>query len=565
MKKNGGCGKIFSFFIGIFVGVLIVILSVVGFGFWAYNNVSVSKIEKTFNVKLDIGDDEFKSKAIKDLIPEVSELMNKSVGEIAQTLGYTIDTNIEIEPASGTEPAKYADLSEAMNYVLKGQIYDIESNLQKAIDHVTIGYVYKVLDEPMGLPNLKLFTKYNTVKLVNIGNIVDQITISDILEPNHDENGNEIPFTGVLGAISDKTLTYLMEEGNMEDTINGLKLKEVIEIDENDTGVMGALKELTIAELTNDNIIDALNSKKLSDILNITADSGVMAKLKDVTIGDISAGNIDEEIESLLLSEVIDITDTSGVMYALKDKTIGELNADTIMALKVSDVFTITDTSGVMFAIKDWTLSELSGEKFKTLKINQIISIDSESGILASIKEWTLNDFTEENLKSLTLGSVLDITATSGIMYQLKDLKLAELTDANIKTQIEPLKLEDVITISGTGSMVWDAIKTSTIGALGTTLNGLTLSQFIAPNGIGADEGKYVGLLGYLITDEKDPLISDLSSAIDTAVEDYMKDVTIGELIDSGVIDELTGYTDEEMVVLRATKLVDFINNSLKR
>ena len=566
MRKSGGCGKTFSFFMGVLVGIFVVILSVGGFALWAYNNISISRIEKTFNVEIGIGDEEFRNKAIKDLIPEVSELMNKPVGEIASALGYTIDTNVEIAPASGTEPAKYADLSEAMNIVLKGQIYDVETNLQKMIDHVTFGYAYKVLNEPMDLPNIKLFTKFRDVKVTNIGNIIDQITVADVLEPNHDEAGNEVPFTGVLGAISDKTLTYLMKEGNMEKTINELKLKEVIEIDENDTGVMGALKNLTIGELTNNNIIDALNSKKLSDILNITATSGVVAKLKDVTIGDISAGNIDEEIKSLKLSEVIDITDTSGVIFALRDKTIGELNADAVMALQVSDVYTITDTSGVMFAIKDWTLGQMTGEQFKTLKINQLITIDStDTGILASIAEWRLSDFTEANLQNLTLSKVLNITATSGIMYQLKDLKLAELTENNIKEKMEPLRLEEVINISGAGNKVWDAIKTSTIGGLNETLSGLTLSQFIEPNGTGADEGKYVGLLGYLITETNDPLISDMGDAIDTAVENYMKDVTIGELIDNGVINEPTGYTAEEMIALRAMKLVEFINNNLSK
>ena len=567
MRKSGsGCGKTLSFFIGMFVGVLVVVIGVVGVGLWTYNNLSLARLEKTFNVEINIGDEEFKNKAIKDLIPEVTNLMNSSVGEIASTLGYTIPTNIEVVPANGSEPAKYADLSEAMNIVLNGKITNVSSNLQKMIDFVTFGYVYSVLNEPMDMPNIKLFTKYKDVKVVNVGNIINQITVADIMEPNLNEGGQEIPYEGVLGAISDKTLVYLMQEGNMEATINSLKLEDVIEISETDTGILGSLKSLTIGSLNNDTIINAINDKKLGDILKITATNGVMSKLKDVTIGEISAGNIDDEIKSLKLSEIIEITDTQGIMFALKDKTISELNASTIMELKVSDIYNITDTEGVMYAIKDWKLNELTDVKFKTLQINQLIPIsDTETGILGAIGSWQLNALTENNLQSLTLASILNIKTDTGILGALKDLSLKELTDDNIKTSIETLKLEDIITIEATDNNVWNAIKNSTIGELDNTLNSLTLSQFIEPNGTGDEEGQYVGLLGYLITETNDPLISEMDTALDDAVNAYIKDVTIGELIDNGVINEPTGYSEEEMAILRGTKLVDFINNNLNK
>ena len=567
MRKSGsGCGKTLSFFIGMFVGVLVVVIGVVGVGLWTYNNLSLARLEKTFNVEINIGDEEFKNKAIKDLIPEVANLMNSSVGEIASTLGYTIPTNIEVVPANGSEPAKYADLSEAMNIVLNGKITDVTSNLQKMIDFVTFGYVYNVLHEPMDIPNIKLFTRYKDVKVVNVGNIINQITVADIMEPNLNEAGQEIPYEGVLGAISDKTLVYLMQEGNMEATINGLKLEDIIEISETDTGILGSLKSLTIGSLNNDTIINAINDKKLGDILKITATNGVMSKLKDVTIGEISAGNIDDEIKSLKLSEIIEITDTQGIMFALKDKKISELNTSTIMELKVSDIYNITDTEGVMYAIKDWKLNELTDVKFKTLQINQLIPIsDTETGILGAIGSWQLNELTENNLQSLTLASILNIKTDTGILGALKDLSLNELTDENIKTSIETLKLEDIITIEATDNNVWNAIKNSTIGELDNTLNSLTLSQFIEPNGTGDEEGQYVGLLGYLITETNDPLISEMDTALDDAVNAYIKDVTIGELIDNGVINEPTGYSEEEMAILRGTKLVDFINNNLNK
>ena len=564
-KSGGGCGKLFTFFLGVFAGIFIVIGSVVGFGFWAYNNLTIAKVEKTFNFELGLGDEELRNSAIKDLIPEVVELLNSSVGEVASTLGYTIPTEIEVVPASGTEPAKYADLSEALNIVLDGKITEISANFEEMMDMLTVGYLHEVLSEPLDIPNINLFNRYQNVKIVNIGNIIDQITVGDLLEPNLDGSNNVIPYTGVLGALSDKTLVYLMESGNMEATINGLKLKEVITISDSDTGVMGALKELKISELNNNSIISALNNKKLSDILNITATDGVMAKLKDVTIGDISAGNIDDEIKSLKLSEIIEIEETQGVLFALKDKTISELTSSTIMALKVSDIYTITDNTGIMYSIKDWKLNELTDTKFKTLKINQLLSLsDTESGILGAIANWTLNDFTEDNLQGLKLEDILDITTDQGIMGALKGLTLENLTDDNIKTSIESLKIQDIITIEGTNK-VWDAIKDSSIGGLGDTLDGLTLSAFIAPNGTGVEEGKYVGLLGYLISDSKDPNISELDSAIEDAVEAYFNDVTIGELIDKGIIEQPEGYDSVELDVLRSTKLVDFINDALRK
>ena len=565
MKKSGGCGKVLSFFMGMLVGVVLIIGGVVGVGLWAYNNMSINKAEDMFGLSIDIGSEEFKSKAIKDLIPEVTALVDSSVGEIANTLGYDIPTSFEVVAASGGQPAKYIDLSEAMNIVLNGKITQVGTNLEDMLDMLTFGYLYEVAHEPLDIPNIKLFTRYQNVKLLNVGNIINQITISDIMEPNM-QGGVEVPYTGVLGALSDKTIVYLMQEGNMESVINDLKLKDVVTIPQGDTGVLGALQDLKIGELNNDNIVEAISDKKLSEILNITATTGVMAKLKDVTIGDISAGNIDEEIESLRLSEVIDITDTSGVIFALKDKTIGELNADTVMDLYIKDIYTITDTNGVMHAIKDWKLSQMTQSKFMTLKINQILDLsDTETGVLGAVSNWTLDQFTEENIQDLRLYQVLNITTSEGIMGVIKNLKLRELTEDNIKSNIQTLRLEEVINLDSTDNLVWNAIKSSTIGELETTLNSLTLSKFVKPNGTGVDEGKYVGLLGYLIDENKDPLISELDSAIEDAVNDYMQDVTIGELIDENIISEPTGYTEQEMLELRAMTLVEFLNDNLSK
>ncbi len=233
------------------------------------------------------------------------------------------------------------------------------------------------------------------------------------------------------------------------DLIGGITLGSILDIDNNSSGIMQAMRDWTIGDLTDQSMIESL---KIGDILGIEAEPDG-SKPQDV----------------------------SNIMWALKDKTIEDLTEqDTINGLKLSDVLDIEDDTGILGAMKSWTLNDLSKQnRIERLKLGQILDINADdpntSPIMKAMKDWRISDLTEKDkVNTLTLGDVLSIGDDAPQMLAvLKDMSLGE-----ISTSIDTLTLSEVIDLSTLGdNKILSALKDTEIKDLGKAIDDLTVED----------------------------------------------------------------------------------------
>ena len=70
-KKSRGTGK---FFLGWFLGTIINIALIVGFGFWFYKNGTINSIEKTFGFEISVLSEDSKHWTIEKLVGDVMDV-----------------------------------------------------------------------------------------------------------------------------------------------------------------------------------------------------------------------------------------------------------------------------------------------------------------------------------------------------------------------------------------------------------------------------------------------------------------------------------------------------------
>ena len=200
------------------------------------------------------------------------------------------------------------------------------------------------------------------------------------------------------------------------DLIGGITLGSILDIDSNSSGIMQAMRDWTINDLTKKEKIEGL---KIGDILNIEANP-------DGTQPD----------------------DVSNIMWALRNDTIADLkNQDTINNLKLSDVLDIKSDTGILGAMQNWTLNDLSEQnRIERLKLSQILDIDESdpntSPIMIAMKDWRIADLTDKDkVNTLTLGDVLSIGDDApAMLHVLQGMSLDEISKG-----IDTVTLEDAL------------------------------------------------------------------------------------------------------------------------
>lgn len=224
------------------------------------------------------------------------------------------------------------------------------------------------------------------------------ITLGDMM--TIDENSSEI-----MKTLKD----YSLEDLTKEETITGLKLGEVITIDENDPStslILVALKDKTISDLTNQDTIEAL---ELGQVITIDKDSSlILQALQHKTIAELSD---QKTINDLKLSQILTIDEKSSlILKALQDKTVADLgDQNTINGLKLGDVMEIDDNSAkIIQAMQNWTIEELAGNKIETdLTLGDILGEDKMTGnILKNLTGSTIGSLSDD-INALTVQQVM--------------------------------------------------------------------------------------------------------------------------------------------------------------
>lgn len=158
--------------------------------------------------------------------------------------------------------------------------------------------------------------------LTGNSDLIQNVTIGDVT--TIDENT-----TGILLAIKDWTLNDLSDASRIE----SLRLSQVVTIDENSAPILKAMQDWRISDMTNADMVDSLT---LGQIIEITKDSApLLRSIADTPIGDLSA-----TIDTLRLCDILDAEAIEGnkILRNLKMSSLDTL-ADDIQNLTVAQVF----------------------------------------------------------------------------------------------------------------------------------------------------------------------------------------------------------------------------------
>lgn len=158
--------------------------------------------------------------------------------------------------------------------------------------------------------------------LTGSSDLIQNVTIGDVI--TIDENT-----TGILLAIKDWTLNDLSDASRIE----SLRLSQVVTIDENSAPILKAMQDWRISDMTDADMVDSLT---LGQIIEITEDSAQLLKsIADTPIGDLSA-----TIDTLRLCDILDKEAIEGnkILRNLKMSSLDTL-ADDIQDLTVAQVF----------------------------------------------------------------------------------------------------------------------------------------------------------------------------------------------------------------------------------
>ena len=158
--------------------------------------------------------------------------------------------------------------------------------------------------------------------LTGNSDLIQNVTIGDVI--TIDENT-----TGILLAIKDWTLNDLSDASRIE----SLRLSQVVTIDENSAPILKAMQDWRISDMTDTDMVDSLT---LGQIIEITQDSAQLLK----SVADTPIGDLGTTIDTLRLCDILDKEAIEGnkILRNLKMSSLDTL-ADDIQNLTVAQVF----------------------------------------------------------------------------------------------------------------------------------------------------------------------------------------------------------------------------------
>lgn len=401
LKHFGG------FVVGVFVGVLIIAVALVGGGYMLLTKEgAMKKVEETVgsSVGMDLNE-EMENLSILDygkgILSIFGNLSTTPIKDIEATVGIN-KISTTISDAIGIDAGTIAESS--------------LSNLGATLtDNLTMDVMSSKFE--IELPDLPLFQdeEFLAKPISEAFGDLDQNTLDSFIEVVYDEEATEEnpASSGLLQNLGRETIKYVSE--NMDEIIQESTIGEVIDIDENSTGVLVYLQDKQISELDG-----AIKGMKLSDAIEIhEADdpengikksSKVMIFLKDCTLD-----SIDAKIQTMTIGDAVEIgEDSSKVLQYLKGKKLDELDG-AVKEMKISDAVNIDpdNSHAIMVKIADFTLDDLADkEKLQTaiddLTLGQVVTIGEDSSkLLKSLKDTKVSGLSQA-MQDLTLEQVMD-------------------------------------------------------------------------------------------------------------------------------------------------------------
>ena len=382
---------------------------------------------------------------------------------------YLKDTSGKYEFA--TEKVTDADGNEILQYVGGGKyVYVYGEPDAEGVRPIT---GIRMLPDPNKTDG-SLYPKRTVADLTKEdADVLEGMKIGDVMEIDSESSG-------LMQAMKDWTLKDL----STPEKIDELKIGDILDVDKDDPETSGLMKELaghTVGELKEEETINSLN---VGNILGVNEESnGLMKALAEYNVGQLKE---EETINKLNVGEILGVNeDSSSLMQTLGGYKVGDLkDEETINGLKLGELLGIDTAEGstdskLMQALADKTVADLKDEDtINSLKLGDILEIDeSSSGIMQAMRDWQLSDLSnQKRIERLRIGQIIDTEGATGLLGAIGNWRISDLSDSS---KIESLTLGDVITIGEGEDGILVALKDTQIGRLQEGINELTLEELL--------------------------------------------------------------------------------------
>ena len=243
---------------------------------------------------------------------------------------------------------------------------------------------------------------------------------------------------------SDAVIRYLAYGPQTETDEDGVEtVRYTIDEETGEVTMIAPFEKKRVKSLTEEDA-DIIEGARLGDIIEINENSArFMQSLSDWTIGDLTD---EDKIQSLKICEVIEINeDTSGLINSISGWTLSDMqNQNRINRLKIGQIITDKGNSNIMTVISDWRFEDLTDQsKINSLTLGDVIKVNENSAtILQSLKDTRLGNISDE-IDSLTLSEILD--DENGELSENKILKnLKNSTLKSLSRDVKSLTVEQV-------------------------------------------------------------------------------------------------------------------------
>ncbi len=324
-RRGRGTGK---FFLGWFLSLIFNLGLLVGLGFWAYKNVTISGVEKTFGFEIGVLSADAKHMTVESLIGKVVDVATNydemTLEEIADGVGIGLREMLTVEGTGDNRTYAYKSID--ITAVIKGKLNEAGANMETILDDLSLANIEDAFG--ISLPNYEFLNALKNTPINDIGSATDGIFDSYTLNKLSTEFGLTFNNVEMLSSLLDTPFSELPAE----------------------------MKNLTV-----------------SDVLDTTGATGVLNAIKGYKINELGT-----KINTIKLGELFDSATINGnsVLKALQNSTINGLS-DAIDGLTVADVYPST-TNRVLQAISSYSITNLTAA-FDTLTIGDVVDIERKA------------------------------------------------------------------------------------------------------------------------------------------------------------------------------------------
>lgn len=500
-RRANGFGK---FVLGWFTGFISTLLIIGGVGYWAYTSISVGTIEKWTKSNIAGKNEGVRKLTLQDAVGIATGIAKGSGNYTLAKFEEDFGINLLDDTFMGM------DLSKLKNSPLK----EIKTAFEDTIDAATFNNILTFMEvdyEDLGL--LKTVLESEVTYYVNNGKLyIDEDYATEVDFGYTIENGDVKLDTNASDTIVNNKVSFALSNlpltnavNSMSDATKDLKISEIMDYHYDNvgnkyykkyengvysdpvSGVMGAIADFTIDELSDQSKIDKLKIHEVmgyyyndtdksyyttSTFDNGTKVAGVMNALAGNTLGDLSK---EDTFNNLYIYQVMGYTqvqissdpiaykytdkngDVTGIMSTLAGKTVGGLDDKGAF----NDILLVDALGYTVSGNKVY-----NGETEVTGVVKHLVLKNSSISTIAS------------DVKTLTIQQILDINPedanTSSV---IKALCNKNSTIDTLNNDIKTLTLVEILGGNPDNNPIINALATSTISTMATDINNLTLGS----------------------------------------------------------------------------------------